>query len=190
VAGKDIVDAFFVEYVYGFMFTDIEREIALARLNLGGGNFLAALGLLCYTEYLGAVKRDNLEPGSSRQNFDAFFNTLGPEYAALGTEMNVYGVFRCGMAHEYFVKKNCVIAMLKSSERCGLGRFQDGGLYFVVERYFEDFAAACKRLHEEIRGRPPPGVLQATTLGVAAPASSGPSIRFFERPDPARLDNE
>jgi len=190
VASKDTVDAFFSKYVYGWMFTDVQREIALARLNLGGGNFLAALGLLCYTEYLGGVKRDKFQRGESRRNFDAFFKTLGPEYAGLLTGMNVYDVFRCGMAHEYFVKQNCVIAMLKGGERCGLGRFPHGGLYFVVERYFEDFAEACRTLHEQLRKRPQPGVLQVATLGVPVPGKRGPSVRFFGRPDPTRLNDD
>jgi hypothetical protein len=190
VVSRDTVDAFFNKYVYGFMFTDIQREIALARLNLGGGNFLAALGLLCYTEFLGGVKRDKLQRRESKRNFDAFFKTLGPEYAALLTEMNVYDVFRCGMAHEYFVKRNCVIAMLKGGERCGLGCLPGGGLYFVVERYFEDFADVCRTLHEQLSKRPPLGVLQVTTLGVPIPGKRGPSIRFFGRPDPMRLNDD
>ena len=54
-----------------FMFTDIRREIAIAnasksatgrtvldRLGIpqGGGNFMAALALLCYTEFGGKLK--------------------------------------------------------------------------------------------------------------------------------------
>jgi hypothetical protein len=54
-----------------FIFTDIRREISLGRASesdagktalssicvpSGGGNFLAALGLLCYTEFAGKLK--------------------------------------------------------------------------------------------------------------------------------------
>jgi hypothetical protein len=50
------VDGFFQQYVFNFIFRDIEREITLGR-RPGGGNLLAALGLLCYTEVLGGVDR-------------------------------------------------------------------------------------------------------------------------------------
>lgn len=50
----------------GFIFADVEREIQLARVDPaalralgvrpGGGNFLAALGLLCYTEFGGKLR--------------------------------------------------------------------------------------------------------------------------------------
>jgi len=185
---RNVVDAFFDEYVYGFMFKDIQREIAMARTGSGGGNFLAALGLLCYTEYLGGVKRDKFTRGQSRGSFNAFFPTLGPCYDALNRDIDVYDVFRNGMAHEYFVKKNCVIAMLKGDEECGLGRFAQGGFYFVVEKYFEDFANACYGLHKEMLQRPPSSVLQVVSLGVPHPGGSGPSIRFIDPRNPTRLD--
>ena len=43
------IKRYFDEYVFGFIKTDIQREIDLAHSNDSGGNFLAALGLLCYT---------------------------------------------------------------------------------------------------------------------------------------------
>lgn len=51
----------------------------------GGGNLLAALGLLCYTEFAGklrfGVKRaDGSDVASA--NFNQFFDLLGPEYQA------------------------------------------------------------------------------------------------------------
>jgi hypothetical protein len=49
-----------------FMFSDVDREIELAKadgnalqaagVSPGGGNFLAALGLLCFTEFGGKLK--------------------------------------------------------------------------------------------------------------------------------------
>lgn len=47
---KAQLDKYFNDYVFGFMFTDIRREIDHGRAHLagtsidGGGNFLAALG--------------------------------------------------------------------------------------------------------------------------------------------------
>jgi hypothetical protein len=39
------IDQFFTEYVFGFMATDVRREIEQARGGKDGGNFLCALGL-------------------------------------------------------------------------------------------------------------------------------------------------
>ena len=105
-----------------FMFSDIEREIQLARADAGqlqtmgitpgGGNFLAALGLLCYTEFGGklqfAVKHPNGTDVASA-NFNKFFDALGHDYAAFRATHNVYDVFRCGLAHECYVKKLSLI---------------------------------------------------------------------------------
>jgi hypothetical protein len=79
---KKQLDEFFDEYVFGAMFTDIEREIKWGRANFrgesdeGGGNFLAALGLLCYTEALGKLMLAN-PPHVGSGPFEAFFDTLG-----------------------------------------------------------------------------------------------------------------
>lgn len=66
----------------------------------GGGNFLAALGALCYTEYGGWLQFGK----KPTENFNRFFDTLGTDYAAFRQKHNVYNIFRCGLAHEYFVK--------------------------------------------------------------------------------------
>ncbi len=154
--GQQEIDDFFKEYVFKFMFSDIQREINLAQT--GGGNFLAALGLLCYTEVLGKIKQKNFPGGKvgSKANFNAFFNDIGPAYSSFNQSVNVYDVFRCGMAHEYLVKRNCRIAMLKGSESCGIGQIHNGSYYFVVERYFEDFCVACKSLYSTLKAQPNP----------------------------------
>lgn len=144
-----------------FIFSDIQREIALARISQkdrthllpkelqvtpGGGNFLAALGLLCYTEFAGGLKNSDFSRGRAKANFDAFFGELGPEYRAFNARHDVYGDLRCGLVHEYYVKKRCVIAM--SSADRGIGVRWDGEKYvFVVEQYFEDFKQAFLRLY-------------------------------------------
>jgi hypothetical protein len=52
---KDDVQRFFDEYVFGFIFGDIQREINLARSRHTAGNLLSALGLLCYTEFMAVL---------------------------------------------------------------------------------------------------------------------------------------
>ena len=128
------------------MRADIEREIALARakpellqaagVQSGGGNFLAALGLLCYTEFAGRVRYGL---GTSTENFNRLFDDLGPAYQAFRQSCpNVYDIFRCGMAHEYVIKGQGAVAMRAPKAPLGIGKLPDGGpYYFVVEHYWQ-----------------------------------------------------
>ncbi len=198
------VDEFFEQYVNGFILADIEREIAFAKSGLqvegnnrmysGGGNYLCALGLLCYTEFMGAIYLGTFNK-SPHQLFDAFFYLMGPSYKAFDEQLrkqpsisnskkklSVYEVFRCGMAHTYFIKKGGAIFMpskkvnpvatLDSEEPslkevpsvligpipCGIGRLNDGQYFFDVEQYYMDFANTCRRVHSEILGRRNPSI--------------------------------
>jgi hypothetical protein len=144
-----------------FILSDIERELALAdsserllgRLLLrlagvprGGGNFVAALSLLSYTEYGGRLKNNDFSDGNSRKNFDDFFGDLGTGYKQLLTEHNVYKIFRCGLAHEYYVKNDCIIAMHSAKQLdAGIGHYENQ-YFFVVEQYYKDFRAAFENL--------------------------------------------
>ena len=65
------IKRYFDEYVFGFIKEDILREINLARSGDSGGNFLAALGQLCYTEFMGKILLKG--EGTSKKRFDAFF---------------------------------------------------------------------------------------------------------------------
>lgn len=157
-----------------FICTDIRRELRLAQVSeqqsmkdlftkaeipLGGGNFLAALGLLCYTEFLGKITYECKKNGRdwSSENFNKAFDRFGPKYAELRSSgLNVYDVFRCGLAHEYYAKNNCTIYMLRHDQATALGRSSDGRLYFNVEHYFEDFMKAMDILGKEKFGCEPP----------------------------------
>jgi hypothetical protein len=147
-----------------FIFSDIQREIALAkasqceekqqlleelRIIPGGGNFLAALGLLCYTEFAGGLKNGDFSPGKARANFNSFFDELGPEYKAFNARCDVYGDLRCGLVHEYYVKKRCLIAMSSSNQRIGV-RWDGSRYVFIVEQYFDDFKRAFLRLENTL----------------------------------------
>nr|MDO8097736.1 hypothetical protein [Candidatus Njordarchaeota archaeon] len=144
---KEDFKKFFDEYVFGFIFSDIKREIELARSGKPAGNFLSALGLLFYTEFMRGILKGSFKPREAKSRFDAFFNSMGQGYKSLNRQIDVYNVFRCGMAHQYFLKGNCTIAMLKGNETLGIGKTLNRQHYFVVERYFEDFAEACLSLY-------------------------------------------
>lgn len=107
----------------------------------GGGNFLAALGLLCYTEFGGKLKydrrkRDGREHAS--ENFNDFFADLGTEYEALLIQHNIYDVFRCGLVHEYYVKRSCTIKMVDTGASAGIMVEAAGRYHFIVEKYCSD----------------------------------------------------
>lgn len=144
-----------------FILSDIKRELALADasekllgkiflrlagVSRGGGNFVAALSLLAYTEYAGRLKMNDFSDGNSRKNFDEFFGDLGAGYKQLLTQHKIYKIFRCGLAHEYYVKKDCTIYM-RSSKPLTAGIGHDGkNFFFVVEKYYEDFKIAFEAL--------------------------------------------
>ncbi len=148
-----------------FIFSDVEREIQLARadgealralgVTPGGGNFLAALGLLCYTEFGGklrfGVKRSDGSDVASA-NFNQFFDLLGPDYQKFRDQHNVYDIFRCGLAHEYYVKKSCTICMLAGGPGPGLGIDPSGRYFFVVESYSRDLRKAFDDLRVHLYG--------------------------------------
>ena len=133
-----------------FIFSDIQREVDIAKSNKNAGNFLCALALLCYTEFAGGIKRNKFGIGESKRNFCSFFKDLGKEYEQFQNKHDIYKIFRCGLAHEYYVKKSCTICMLKGIEEIGIGIGSDKRYYFVVERYSEDFKKAFDNLEKNI----------------------------------------
>lgn len=134
-----------------FIFSDIQREISLAKSKKGSGNFLCALGLLCYTEFAGGMQRKKFKRTENRENFETFFKELGKEYEDFQNNHKVYEIFRCGLAHEFYVKRHCTIYMLKGEKNgIGIGINSDGSYYFVVEKYFEDFKKAFVKLTSKI----------------------------------------
>ena len=146
---KQEVKRYFDEYVFGFIKGDIQREINLARSGDSGGNFLAALGLLCYTEFMGTMILKG--QGAPAKRFNAFFRLMGEDYKQLidVKQVNVYRIFRCGMAHTYFAK-NCDIKMLNTNYPAGIVIKPDGKYLFIVEKYFKDFMDACSRLYNDM----------------------------------------
>lgn len=146
------------------MFSDIHREIELARavpetlkslgVTPGGGNFLATLGLLCYTEFggkllFGAKHKDGRDDSSG--NFNLFFDLLGPDYQEFRRKHNVYDIFRCGLAHEYYVKKSCSIYILEKKPSLGLGIESAGRYFFIVESYARDLIKAFDHIEKNFQ---------------------------------------
>ncbi|MBU2608244.1 MAG: hypothetical protein KKF26_02900 [Chloroflexi bacterium] len=110
---EEIID-YFQEFIFGFIYHDIERCIEVQA------NYAVALALLSYTEYIGGLISGNLgEKKESENNFNRALKhfphkyqginkTLKAQYVGkngkLKTDTGIYKLFRCGMVHEYFIK--------------------------------------------------------------------------------------
>jgi len=60
----------------------------------GGGNYLAVLGLLCYTEFGGKLRFANKRSDGSdiaSKNFNQFIDLLGQDYRDFRNKFKVYG---------------------------------------------------------------------------------------------------
>lgn len=94
------------ETMIRWMVEDTKRAMFQAK-----ANFLVAQGLLNYTEVMGSFILPNGDPC---ERFDAFFLRMGTEYATLLKRFNgkrrnrphiVYDDLRCGLTHEYAIKR-------------------------------------------------------------------------------------
>jgi hypothetical protein len=167
---KAEVREFFREYVYGFMQSDIQKQLDLARKGVGGANVLAALGLLVYTEALGRIRIKNglaprIDGGPSAKQFNACFDLMGAGYPKwrksfrARTGQPVYTAFRNGMAHEYFPKVPVEVVMFGRP-----GRplppvaivTRASGYVFVVEAYLAHFVRAAGRVERALFTLPNP----------------------------------
>jgi hypothetical protein len=115
-------------------------------------NYLAATGLVSYTEICG---RQMFFKGSPRPTnckcFEAFLKSMGAG-AALhqtvtfqGRSMRFHDVVRNGLVHEYFMKSDGGGVCLTTSNQQGrqTGFYMRGSeLWFAVTPYFNLFAAA------------------------------------------------
>lgn len=113
------IQAIFNDYVFGFIRIDLEREIWLAqnaesdaeagRPYPGAGNVLCALGLVCYTEFLGSFITG--KANDPMKNFEAFLGEMGECYRDAIKEdgHKVCEFYRNGLVHEYAVKKGCQV---------------------------------------------------------------------------------
>ncbi len=149
--------ALFDQYVKGFIFTDVERSLR-ARTN-----FLTALGLMFYTEFIGGLISGNAgQRGHAEKNFYEAYNRLGPAYIRFDRAVsgrfhgrkkkprNVYDVVRCGLVHEYFIKKNFVIARRNQHPKApGVG-WSGKQLVVANRNYFNDFRRMCLAYREEL----------------------------------------
>jgi hypothetical protein len=158
----DQIERFFDKCVFGFMFHDIEAAID------GKANYLAALGLVAYTEFMGGLVNGTLgQRNKSKARFYAFWNRMGAEYRSVAVEralVKIYSNVRSGLVHSYFIAQDSVVKMTKGDghgQRCGVEVVEPGGkVMFIVEKYFDDFKSACRRYHRELVKQRDPELIQ------------------------------
>lgn len=158
----DQIREFFNEYVFGFIYHDIQAAID------GKANYLAALGLLAYTEFMGGLLDGTLRrPGRSKARFYAFWERMGPEYQSVRArraQVKIYSNVRSGLVHSYFIAQNSVIKMTISDghgECCGVEVLEPGGkVLIIVEKYFQDFKRACQEYYRELVEQRDPELLE------------------------------
>jgi len=145
LAQSERVLRFFDEYVFGFMRNDIDAAVR------GNANFLAALGLVSYTEVLGGLVTGNVgKRGCAAENFRAFLPYLGTDYQTFEAKgVNLYDTVRCGLVHQYFIKGGATIWM-NANAPCGIFSSPNGPTYFIVNVYRDHLFSGAARYRNEL----------------------------------------
>ena len=172
------IKEYFDKFIFGFIFNDIENCIKAKA------NYTVALALLSYTEFLGGLINGTLGlQGKSREQFNKaleFFEWNGDknyyknfkarfrDLDFIQKEADIYLLFRCGLAHEYFVKADSLVHNNPWGYTDGHGKyFSDGcidsdvGVQIIKEEkmkrlrfhnnaYFRDFNNACRKYYNEL----------------------------------------
>jgi hypothetical protein len=174
------IDEYFGE-IGNWMKNDLKREIELARVSQsaegqrallalgippGGGNLLAALGLVAYSEALGLLRVYNATHGYGTPPgcFLAFFDRMGGgryktwrlQWEATHAGMQIYDVLRSGLVHEYRPKVDSGF-WIASGDEIGLADV-DGALIFKVAPYYRHFCEQMDELQSELRALPNPQI--------------------------------
>ncbi len=149
------------------MHGDIARELWYARKSThdelhgvypgphpGGGNVLAAIGLMCYAEVVGGLMDPNA--ASDEQRWLTTLKHMGRCYVDLAAKHTrkptAHEIFRHELVHRYSLDRSLGVYMFKGRESCGIGYDEDAGQFFiVVERFFDDFARACRMFYAGLR---------------------------------------
>ena len=152
----------FIQKIEAFMVNDIQAAIE------GKANFLAALGLLDYTEILGGIVSGNLikppEGWSKEDNFKVFLPYLDTTYQSSNKQpyqdlnnhlkklnKSIYGKVRSGLVHQYLLSQTGEIRMTeRRGDDCGIMIDSHGSITFVVQRYFCDFRAGLAKYKEDL----------------------------------------
>jgi len=146
----DNIDYFFQTLVKSYMYADIECMMEK------GLNFSIAPLLASWTEIIGSVYKENIgSKGKSRENYNTFLKKMG--YSEVIEEFNnkfgnePYDIIRCGLIHQYIIKKKANIH--SNLDDCKKGIYlKEDEIVICNRKYFEDFKKAIDNVISEING--------------------------------------
>ena len=85
------------------------------RQSTGNANYLAALGLVAYTEFMGGLINGTLgHRGKSKKRFYALWDRMGPEYQSVAAKrafVKIHSDVRSGLVHSYLIAQDSVVKM-------------------------------------------------------------------------------
>jgi hypothetical protein len=111
----------------------------------GGVNFGLAVLLSAYTEQFGHfLKNDKC----NRSNYDAWLKYMGLPYSNFIDSDELYSRIRCGLIHEYTIKKGAIIF----TEHGPPGiEIINNVIHFNNLQYAEDFIISIKKYYYEVQ---------------------------------------
>lgn len=159
-------------YIYdglegGYIYHDTRKAID------NGLNYLTALGLMSYTEYIGSLMPSyssglatTTDMRGKRANFYKFYYRMGKDYIlfdrhlkqTFGDNNGVYTLYRGGLSHAYFIGGNLKIrktrwnlsSVVAKTSNSSLGFTSEGKLGLATEKYFIDFITVVTELRKKI----------------------------------------
>lgn len=124
------------------------------------GNYLAALGLICYTEicgrtffFGGSAKVDNWKCFNKFLEYAGGGDILKKKVMFKGKKMYFYAAVRNGLAHQYFMKVDMggvyMITDKPEANRLGFEVESKGNVRMVVVPYFKLFCEGLRKAKQE-----------------------------------------
>ena len=175
---KNQIKEYFRDYIYGFIFNDIRNCIKAKA------NYTVALALLSYTDYLGGLingtlglqnkSKDQFNKAleyfewKGDQNYYKNFKIRFKDIDFTSKEGDIYSLFRCGLAHEYFIKGDSLVHNNPDGYTDEKGKYycdgcidEDAGVQIINEgnkkrlrlhnnAYFRDFEKAWEKYYNEL----------------------------------------
>ena len=122
----------------------------------GDANYLAALGLFCYTEIIGRsvlkLKTGQNKPSATKSFNEFLRNYMGYKKLVDKHKWKIYDWFRNGLAHEFPIKRTGVgqsgvfVQYDKRTSRQGIFLSNDNEARFIIlKAYFRDFKKGIKK---------------------------------------------
>jgi hypothetical protein len=141
---QELVEGFWKEYVDGFIHNDLNRCVH------DGANYLAALGEMCYVDFLGKLMTS--KKNNSKDNFKTFVKAYLPRYANPPAFLeNLYQEVRSGLVHSYFPENVNVIAREKVHHGPpSIWQEKDGKWTISVADFLSEFKVASDALKRDL----------------------------------------